>query len=393
MEGTVFTPSLEGMKHVKSENGEILTKPFLDVCKHILPVLDKFGAAMAIVKSDIGGNITRLETKYNSDPSKYEYLYSMVQVEVESKTATGSSSCSNGLLWLTRAMDFLVELFRNLLEHADWTMSQVCTDSYSKTLKKWHGWLASSTVTVIYAVHTWAQELTVPHRVSVYNGHKDEEGHVKAPAVHLSNLREIFFTTDNKEPEMQIGFPTDVKHVAHIGWDGPSVGSPSWMKDYHSAPLSSSFGADGRESPPSNSWGSQEFSRGGGIEDSPARQTPEPSRLSAASAEPSPDSPDVAPASTKPRHSRRHQSDGSLPSDSPSRDSADGSRRGRKPRKKDAAGPSDSPAQDMPAIPKQSHRRKNRAAKSKAPASTEEGSTKPAPVAAMPSAGEDHAAQ
>ncbi|RRT49563.1 hypothetical protein GW17_00022105 [Ensete ventricosum] len=83
MEGTVFTPSLEGMKHVKSENGEILTKPFLDVCKHILPVLgtwhtlhfsipeeavsvepfalalsDKFGAAMAIVKSDIGGNIT-----------------------------------------------------------------------------------------------------------------------------------------------------------------------------------------------------------------------------------------------------------------------------------------------------------------------------------------------
>ncbi|RWW41312.1 hypothetical protein BHE74_00053208 [Ensete ventricosum] len=148
MEGTVFTPSLEGMKHVKSENGEILTKPFLDVCKHILPVLDKFGAAMAIVKSDIGGNITRLEARYNSDPSKYEYLYSMVQVEVESKTATGSSSCSNGLLWLTRAMDFLVELFRNLVDYADWTMSQVCTDSYCKTLKKWHGWFASSTVMV-----------------------------------------------------------------------------------------------------------------------------------------------------------------------------------------------------------------------------------------------------
>lgn len=28
---------------------------------------------------------------------------------------------------------------------------------------------------------------------------------------------------------MQIGFPTDVKHVAHIGWDGPSVSSPSWV--------------------------------------------------------------------------------------------------------------------------------------------------------------------
>ncbi|PIN04710.1 Glycolipid transfer protein [Handroanthus impetiginosus] len=148
MEGTVFTPALEGMKHVKSEDGVMLTKPFLEVCKHILPVIEKFGAAMALVKSDIGGNITRLENKYLSNPEKYEHLYSMVQEEVDAKTAKGSSSCTNGLLWLTRAMDFLVELFRNLLQHQDWAMSQACTDSYSKTLKKWHGWLASSSFTV-----------------------------------------------------------------------------------------------------------------------------------------------------------------------------------------------------------------------------------------------------
>lgn len=30
---------------------------------------------------------------------------------------------------------------------------------------------------------------------------------------------------------MQIGNPTDVKHVAHIGWDGPSdnATAPSWV--------------------------------------------------------------------------------------------------------------------------------------------------------------------
>ncbi|KAF8394252.1 hypothetical protein HHK36_020459 [Tetracentron sinense] len=148
MEGTVFTPSLEGMKHVKSEEGEMLTKPFLDVCKLILPVIDKFGAAMALVKSDIGGNISRLESKYSSNPSEFNLLYSMVQTEIEAKKAKASSSCTNGLLWLTRAMDFLVELFRNLLEHPDWTMSEACSDSYKKTLKKWHGWLASSSFTV-----------------------------------------------------------------------------------------------------------------------------------------------------------------------------------------------------------------------------------------------------
>ncbi|KAG8043585.1 hypothetical protein GUJ93_ZPchr0458g22721 [Zizania palustris] len=35
-----------------------------------------------------------------------------------------------------------------------------------------------------------------------------------------------------KEHEIEIGNPTDVKHVAHIGWDNPTWNaSPSWMND------------------------------------------------------------------------------------------------------------------------------------------------------------------
>ncbi|KAK7391718.1 hypothetical protein VNO78_20137 [Psophocarpus tetragonolobus] len=148
MASSVFTPALEGIKLVKSEQGEILTQPFLDACKHILPVIEKFGAAMSLVKSDIGGNITRLELKYGSNPTRFNCLYSLVQAEVETNSTKSSSSCTNGLLWLTRAMDFLVALFQNLHEHPDWSMAQACTDSYNKTLKKWHGWLASSSFTV-----------------------------------------------------------------------------------------------------------------------------------------------------------------------------------------------------------------------------------------------------
>ncbi|KAL6519896.1 Glycolipid transfer protein 1 [Orobanche minor] len=149
MEESVFCPCLEGIKLVKSEQGDILTKPLLDVCRLLLPILDKFGAVMTVVKSDINGNIMRLEAKYISNPSRFNYLYNLVQAEVETKIAKSSSSCTNGLLWLTRAMDFIVELFRNLVEHQVWTMSQVCNDAYGKTLKKWHGWLASSSFTVI----------------------------------------------------------------------------------------------------------------------------------------------------------------------------------------------------------------------------------------------------
>jgi len=102
---------------------------------------DNFGPAMGPVKSDIGGNISvrwsllyaaavnafsvsiaifcrrnwsishsllfffllqRLETRYLSNQSEFNYLYRIVQSEIESKKAKSSSSCTNALLWLTR---------------------------------------------------------------------------------------------------------------------------------------------------------------------------------------------------------------------------------------------------------------------------------------------------
>ncbi|KAL8143012.1 hypothetical protein V2J09_016044 [Rumex salicifolius] len=41
------------------------------------------------------------------------------------------------------------------------------------------------------------------------------------------------FEEDNQK-EFQIGLPTDVKHVAHIGRDGPSAAPPSWMDEFRS---------------------------------------------------------------------------------------------------------------------------------------------------------------
>ncbi|TKY52759.1 CRIB domain-containing protein RIC7 [Spatholobus suberectus] len=53
----------------------------------------------------------------------------------------------------------------------------------------------------------------------------------------LKGLRYISQIFENeKEQDIQIGYPTDVKHVAHIGWDGPSVNSPSWMNEFKTSP-------------------------------------------------------------------------------------------------------------------------------------------------------------
>lgn len=67
---------------------------------------------------------------------------------------------------------------------------------------------------------------------------------------------------EDKEDDIQIGFPTDVKHVAHIGWDGPAVDSPSWMKEFssspglHSAPLGPPTG--GEKGEPEIKWVSED---------------------------------------------------------------------------------------------------------------------------------------
>ncbi|XP_023528703.1 CRIB domain-containing protein RIC1-like [Cucurbita pepo subsp. pepo] len=58
---------------------------------------------------------------------------------------------------------------------------------------------------------------------------------VKGLMKGIKYISQIF---DEKEQEMQIGLPTDVKHVAHIGWDGPSANqnnTPTWMNEFKSS--------------------------------------------------------------------------------------------------------------------------------------------------------------
>ncbi|KAF3779979.1 CRIB domain-containing protein [Nymphaea thermarum] len=53
----------------------------------------------------------------------------------------------------------------------------------------------------------------------------------------IKYIQQIFVYKDH---EMEIGYPTDVRHVAHVGWDGSSMSTPSWMNEYKTAPEFSS---------------------------------------------------------------------------------------------------------------------------------------------------------
>ncbi|GJN07566.1 hypothetical protein PR202_ga25466 [Eleusine coracana subsp. coracana] len=199
-------------------------------------------------------------------------------------------------------------------------------------------------------------------------GTKMKKG-ILRPFRYISNMM------DGKEPEMQIGFPTDVKHVAHIGWDGPSAttttnnaAAPTWMKDYHSAPLdSASFRSEAGGTAASNPWASQEIVLDGGssLGDSSFRDTRSEAGGIDVTGGDSPPSPGT-------RRSRRHRSRGSATSSmdytaGEATEKKEKSKKGiRKNRKKDkdktSAGDDGSSAtcQDLPAVPKKSNRRKNK---------------------------------
>ncbi|KAK4801398.1 hypothetical protein SAY86_021885 [Trapa natans] len=77
----------------------------------------------------------------------------------------------------------------------------------------------------------------------------------------LRYISQIF--EKEKEKEMVIGLPTDVKHLAHIGMDSPSNAPPSWMNEYKQSDAeggSNKVDFDPKASD-SNSMASEESSR------------------------------------------------------------------------------------------------------------------------------------
>ncbi|XP_056863423.1 CRIB domain-containing protein RIC10-like isoform X1 [Raphanus sativus] len=57
------------------------------------------------------------------------------------------------------------------------------------------------------------------------------------------------FAMEKERDEIKIGYPTDVKHMAHIGLEGSSSSGPGWMSEFK-------IGADQALSPRASSFSS-----------------------------------------------------------------------------------------------------------------------------------------
>ncbi len=68
--------------------------------------------------------------------------------EVTAGTNAESISCTKGLLWLKRAMQFVVALLHRLAKDREVSLSEAASETYYSTLQQYHGWIVTGTFTV-----------------------------------------------------------------------------------------------------------------------------------------------------------------------------------------------------------------------------------------------------
>ncbi|XP_057954518.1 glycolipid transfer protein 3 isoform X2 [Malania oleifera] len=120
------------------------TMPFLHLSNLLIQVLDKIGPTMAVLRQDIQQNIQRLEIIYEGDPSKYSNVVEILEKEMCEGNSRKRTSSSKAFVWLTRSMDFSIALLQKLVKDPQKNMVQAVEESYSTTLKPWHGWISSA---------------------------------------------------------------------------------------------------------------------------------------------------------------------------------------------------------------------------------------------------------
>ncbi|XP_065280531.1 pleckstrin homology domain-containing family A member 8-like [Dermacentor albipictus] len=189
----------------------IPTEQFLNSCRSILAVFDVLGStAFVPVKMDIQGNIGKLQSKYDSDPSRFNMLLNMVQQEVDSATNTARNSATDALLWLSRALAF-IHAFLEQIQLGNPVLTDCASVAYGATLKCHHGWVVRS----IFAVALRAMPELEPFIEAMAPSSEDFEHPdyrkqlFSDSRVYLQALQEVldtlnnFYTENGLEPPVQ----------------------------------------------------------------------------------------------------------------------------------------------------------------------------------------------
>ncbi|OBA19183.1 glycolipid transfer protein, partial [Metschnikowia bicuspidata var. bicuspidata NRRL YB-4993] len=117
---------------------KIDTAAFLEASETLVKLFDLLGSsAFSVVQKDMTGNIEKVRAKLLADPANLSTLQDLILSEADTK----SKKATQGLLWLTRGLEFTAQAMRETVDNPSKEMTVTFTDAYSKTLSKYHGML------------------------------------------------------------------------------------------------------------------------------------------------------------------------------------------------------------------------------------------------------------
>ncbi|PNS21027.1 hypothetical protein CAC42_3364 [Sphaceloma murrayae] len=122
----------------ESKGNAIGTTEFLLAAESLTTLFDVLGsAAFTPVKSDMGGNIKKLRDRQMAAPLDSENLQDLVRNELKTK----KHAATEGLLWLTRGLDFTAQSLRQNLSNPSEELSNSFRAAYGNTLKPHHSFI------------------------------------------------------------------------------------------------------------------------------------------------------------------------------------------------------------------------------------------------------------
>ncbi|OCK81363.1 glycolipid transfer protein [Lepidopterella palustris CBS 459.81] len=119
----------------KTKDDAVSTTEFLAAAESLVTLFDVLGsAAFTPVKSDMTGNIRKIRERQLAAPADSETLQELVVNELKTKKHVATE----GLLWLTRGLDFTAQALRHNLANSSDELSTSFRASYANTLKPHH---------------------------------------------------------------------------------------------------------------------------------------------------------------------------------------------------------------------------------------------------------------
>ncbi|KAG0174784.1 hypothetical protein DFQ28_004480 [Apophysomyces sp. BC1034] len=134
---TFFDTISRSYVNVDTSKG-IDTEQFLEATEGLVSLFELLDSpAFSRVKTDMNGNIKKIRERYLANPTANDTLENLTATEAPEKKRVATE----GLLWLTRGLDFTEQALRGNLDKPEEELTVSFTTAYESTLSKHHNFV------------------------------------------------------------------------------------------------------------------------------------------------------------------------------------------------------------------------------------------------------------